>query len=153
MVPIHFLPRGSDYVTAVTSGVTTLYDKSSGKLQLCPRVACGYTCISSNLIPAKCNWCLKRQIFISPKFLLVQYLLVCLLLWFTHSQKHFCVMWLLDLQWWMTTALCQLWWPVIQYNNVVVLLIMRCTIWLLCISSVFVWTLHDVHVIVLPPAR
>ena len=40
----------------------------------CPRSVCGYTCISSNLIPAKCNWCLKHQIFISPKFLLVQYL-------------------------------------------------------------------------------
>ena len=26
-----------------------------GKSQLCPRAVYGYTCISSNLIPAKCN--------------------------------------------------------------------------------------------------
>jgi len=32
-----------------------------------------YHCISSNLILAKCSKCLKRQIFFSPKFLLVQY--------------------------------------------------------------------------------
>ena len=44
-----------------------------GKSQLFPRAACCYTCISSNLIPAKCNWCLKCQIFISPKFLLIRY--------------------------------------------------------------------------------
>jgi len=43
-----------------------------GKSQLYPRAVCGYTCISSNLIPAKC---LKCQIFISPKFLLIQYII------------------------------------------------------------------------------
>ena len=58
-----------------------------GKLQLCPRAACGYTCILSNSIPTKCNWCLKCQIFISPKFLLMRYCVVITAFFTKHNAR------------------------------------------------------------------